>query len=553
MRPTIPAILLLSLGCSGKDPKEGPPDTSTVVSTDPLAELTQSGPVTCSNPDQRELAPWVRTQTPSPESDLAWIYAGGAIAADLDQDGNLDVVAPNTQPEAQLYLGTSGPLFAERDDVLAPFDLSHGTGGTAVDYDGDGDLDLYITRYDQANVLLRNDGDLVFTDVTEQAGVDGCDPDDCYRTLSSSWADFDRDGDLDLIAGNYGYVPHDGTLAPDLEPGEPSFLYRNEGDGTFTDISEDVFPRDSMKHVHDGFTYISSFLDLDRDGFPELYFINDFGTAYKNVLFANDGGKLVLDNGRRGLDQEMTGMCLGVHDENADGLPDLHVSVWNDFRYLVSEANYGFWYEVEPSELGLTPVSPQKVPWGCEFYDLDLDGDEDLVQAYGYVRNDGTPAWSNPLMQPDAVYMRGDNGVYQDFAPLWGLDDAQVGRGFLVADFNHDGYGDIFKRDPKGPDVQYMSQCGSGSWLQVELRQPGTLNTFAVGAVVEIDVGGTTQTRWMMAGGRNFASAPPLELHFGLGEADAVDAVRVFWPDGEISTFSDVPCRQRLTITRKTQ
>lgn len=539
-------------GDHGRRPDSEPDSSPTAGTTfeDPVAALQQAGPESCANPEARLSGPFERMPLPSDVEDYAWIYGGGVIAGDLDGDGGIDLVAPNQDQRADVYLSTAGELFAERDDVLAAFDLSYGTGGTAVDYDGDDDLDLYITRYDQPNVLLRNDGDLVFTDVTAAAGVSACDPGRCYKSLSSTWGDPDRDGDLDLVVGNYGFVPMDGTLANGLDPGDPSFFYRNDGDGTFTDATAEAFPRATMPQVHDGFTYIASFLDLDRDGWQELYFINDFGNAWPNVLLWNDAGTLVADDGRHGLDLNMTGMGLAVGDSNHDGLPDLVTSEWARLTLLESNAPLGIWLGVETAPLGLAPVAPQKVPWGLEYGDLDLDGREDLVVAYGYVRNDNTPQWSNPREQPDSVFLRTDVG-FVDVAGPWGMDDAQVGRGFTLADLDRDGYLDVFKRDPMGPDVLYRSRCGDGSWLRIALSQPGTLNTAAVGAVVEVEVGGAVMRRWIAAGGRNFASAPPLEAHVGLGAAEAADVIRVFWPDGAVSEFHDVPARQRLRITRR--
>ena len=207
------------------------------------------------------------------------------------------------------------------------------------------------------------------------------------------------------------------------------------------------------------------------------------------------------------------------------------------------------WTDTLAGDRGLVPNKPQKVAWGGEFADMDLDGDLDALVAYGFVTS-SNPVWDNAFRQPDALYMQEVGGAFVDRGLEWGIADEGVGRGFAVADFNNDGYPDLAKRDLAGPEILYMSNCGDGNWLRVNLRQPGTMNTFAVGAVVEVTVDGTTQRRWMLAGGLNYDTSPPLEAHFGVGSSAVVDELAVIWPDGSRSAFQDVTARQVLTITR---
>ena len=285
------------------------------VPVDPGATLTEGGVVQCADASARSIGPFDRKISPSPQNSEIWLWGGGLVVTDLDGDGNHDVVLPHETNAAMVYLGTGGDTFAERPDLVASFDMSLGTGGSSVDYDGDGDLDLYITRYDEANLLLRNDGNNVLTDVTLSAGVSGCETSSftCFKSMSSTWGDYDRDGDLDLFVGNYGWVDHSGAPASSFGPAEPSFLYLNNGDGTFTDVTPTQM---AMPSVHDGYTYVSTFLDLNNDLWPELYLINDFGTAYPNALVWNNAGTLTLDGNQHGMDVPMTGMGLGVGDIN---------------------------------------------------------------------------------------------------------------------------------------------------------------------------------------------------------------------------------------------
>jgi hypothetical protein len=222
---------------------------------------------------------------------------------------------------------------------------------------------------------------------------------------------------------------------------------------------------------------------------------------------------------------------------------------WNGIRVLESQADFGLWADVQAGSIGFELKGDQRVAWGGDLADMDLDGDLDAVVAFGFVSSDNA-TWSNSFTQPDSLYLRTPTGDFVDMGLSWDVADTTVGRGFVTCDLNRDGYLDIAKRNLAGSDVLFMSNCGDNNWLILDLKQPDTGNTHAIGAVVDLMAGGLSMRRWMMAGGLNYASSPPPELHFGLGANEVADEVRVTWPDGALSTFSDVPARQRLTITR---
>ncbi len=539
----------LTVGCGPGDDDSGKLK-DTPKWTDELADLEQHGQITCADPSLRDAAPFVRQTSDNPPNTDIWLWSGGEMVGDLDGDGAWDVIEPNELAAANLRKGTAAGTFIPRAEQLAQFDLSLGVGGSLVDYDADGDLDVYVLRYDATNVLLRNDGDLEFTDVTAETGVTGCEPDGslCYKSMSSSWADYDRDGDLDLIVGNYGYVLHDGTNPAEFDPGEPSFFYENNGDGTFDDVTEEVLPHATMQHVHDGYTYVAGFHDFDMDGWPELYFVNDFGQYSNSVVLWNEQGTLVLDDHLHGLDVPLSGMGLAVGDVNSDGLPDVLIPEWNHVSTFLSSGPV--WAEDLGSGIAPNNSVGQKVGWGAEWADVDNDGDLDAIVAYGKVRSQNV-RWDNPLSQPDGLYIHQPNGTFVEESNLWANDDKGVGRGFVAADFNNDGWIDISKRDLLGPNIMQLSNCGAENWMRIELHAPETLNTFAIGAVIKIGAGDLLAMRILTAGGTNYASSGPPEAHFGLGSHEVVDTITVTWPDGEMSTFHDVPSRQILSITRK--
>jgi len=542
-------------------------DTDTGIVSGASVSVDEHGVVTCADPGKRSGdLPFQRRTSPTPPNSDLWIWAGGEISADFDGDGYLDVMTPN-EYGMELYQGTpTGDFEAVGMQVMSSFDLSYGTGGSVADYDGDGDIDVYVARFQGdpgpeggtlgKNRLLQNNGDGTFTDVTDEAGVDGCGLDantgetGCFRTMSSSWGDVDLDGDLDLFVGNYGWVDESGVSQDEFEPAEPSFLYLNDGDGTFTDVSDRL-----PQKFRDGYTYSGGFLDLDDDGDLDLYTVNDFGNKWPNHVLYNNGDGTFTDDeltNSSGLILNTTGMGLGIADFNGDGMMDLAMPYWNGNLLMLSQELLGGWIDFSAST-GFTVVAPQKVGWGTYAGDIDNDRDVDLIQQYGHVANEN-PTWSNPLSQPDAMYLNEgtvDDPSFVDVGLDWEVADPGVNRGALLADFNRDGWLDIAKRNLAGPNVVYLSHCGDDGFLTLHLRMPGTMNTHAVGAKVEVVAGGDTMTRWLLSGGLGYGVGEPPELHFGLGDATIIDEIRITWPDGEVSVVTDVAGSQQVTISRE--
>jgi len=539
-------------------------DTGTVDPGDRVAmSVAEHGVQTCANPAAREQAAFDRGTSPSPPNSDLWIWAGGEMAGDFDGDGFLDVMTPN-ELGVELYQGGPGGFVPRGIQVLGGFDLTFGTGGSVADYDGDGDLDVYVNRFRGdpgpdlpgmgKNRLLQNEGDGTFTDVTDLAGVDGCgfDPNTgatgCYRTMSSSWGDIDGDGDLDLFVGNYGWVDESGVSQDEFLPAEPSFLYRNDGDGTFTDVSERL-----PQKFRDGYTYAGGLFDLDDDGNLDLYIVNDFGNKWPNHVLLGVGDGTFTDDeptNLTGLIAPTTAMGLGLGDFNGDGVMDFAVPKWNGNHLWLSNAVIG-WVDYAEAT-GFRVEAPQKVGWGAVAADLDNDGLLDIVQQYGHVANEN-PVWANPRQQPDALYLNvgsAEEPQFQDVGLEWGISDPGVNRGVVLADFDRDGYLDIAKRNLEGPNVVYTSRCGDANWLLLHLDQPGTLNRDAIGAKVVVEAGEHRIIRWMFSGGGGYGAGNPPELNFGLGDEATIDKITVRWPDGKVSVVEDVAASQQLTLTR---
>ena len=335
---------------------------------------------------------------------------------------------------------------------------------------------------------------------------------------------------------------------------DPSELWRNNGDGTFTDIA-DLLPHDT----HDGYLFASGWYDLDADGFPELVTAADDGyCAPSQVLYNNAGTAFTQEIFREDFD-----MGMGVGDLNGDELPDFLFTTWNGVTLWRSVPGLGTGptgvdYVDATGAYGMTVAGPDRTNpgsarngdqvygWGAELGDIDNDTDLDAVMLFGY--------WSyydgagDPLWQNDGLWEQ-YAGTFTDVAPTMGLSDRGVGRGVVLADLNGDGWLDIVKRHLNEPTAMYMSNCGAESWVTIDLRAPDTANTYAIGAMVRVTTSTGSQVRWVQSGSSSIYSGGPVSAHFGLG--DASDArIDVIWPDGDVSTFPQVEVRRHVTITR---
>ena len=508
----------------------GTPEATTPPTSTVPASVTAQ-PVRCPNPAARTEQPFDVWESAFEEPRKAWFAAGGLAIADFNGDDWLDLFIPGTS-QSFFYLG-SPEGFLDATFVLRGLPLTLGSGASTADYDGDGDPDLLVTRFLGPDVLLRNEGDH-FVDVSAAAGLTPV----FTRSIQSSWADLDRDGDLDLFVGSYGFLDEGEGAHQDFRPAQPSFLYLNNGDGTFTDVSERLPPE-----VHDGYTLGGGFHDLNRDLWPDLYVVNDFGVSTPNALLWNEEGTLVADDNRSGLDVPITGMGLAIADLNHDQVPDLFMPRWDGLHLYQSVG--GLWFDWAPArELRNDAERDQKIAWGGQFVDLDHDGDLDLPVAFGHL--DSTYP-SEPL-QPDALYIQHPDGRFVDEAPEWGFDHSGISRGSLVADLNGDGWMDVVVKSLDGPVRAYVSRCGDAAWLRLRMHQGG-LNPDAIGARVHVSAGDQSWEAVVRAGGTSFASGGPPGVHFGLAEHEQVD-VTVTWPDGSVSTIDGLRTRQLVDLTR---
>ena len=466
----------------------------------------------------------------------------GLAVADFDGDGRPDIFWPTG-----LFLArTQGTLTRVTATHLPGFSYDV-EGFSTADYDGDADLDVLVTGFEGFR-LLRNDGTGVFSDATETSGIGS----NHFNSGGSAWADYDLDGDLDLAvmileSSDPAAEDLDAIIAGDLPEALPSRLFENLGDGTFADRTA-LLPASSNV----GYTCAGGWHDVDSDGRPDLYMVNDFGhQRQSNRLLRNTSAGFVDHSERTLLGVPVYGMGLAMGDLNGDQRPDFLATSWEELALLESSAD-GTWYRSEQAR-GLHLASDQHASWGAHLVDMDNDTDLDAVIAFGNLPDHGPEESAeieaglgllNPPGQPDALFLQAGDGSFSDQASAWSVADDRDGYSIIPTDLNGDGWIDLVKSDRI-----WLSRCGESSWIRVALWGPSP-NHFAIGAKVLIEAGGRTQVRWLSAGSTGHGSSGPPEVHFGLGNADHVDRITVTWPDTTVSILEDVEARRIIRVVR---
>ena len=453
----------------------------------------------------------------------------GVVADDFNGDGLVDLFLPH-YGQSQLFVGRPDGAWEDASGGLPPHDLS-AHAAVAGDLDADGDLDLVVGNVGP-NAVWLNDGGGRFVEVARPfGGVAG-------RTHSLSLGDLDGDGVLDLAVANALW---------NSEESAPQELHLGLGDGSFAPAAWDPGPT-AANHV--------GLLHLDEDDHLDLFLITDKPqNGFVTQAWRGDGrGGLTLVDPGLGLAVPVEGMGLGVGDLNDDEVDDFVVSDWGEIKLLLSSD--GWWAEAAESR-GLVIDETRVVSWAPELADLDLDGDLDLLVAFGPDSDfeTGEPAagpLDNPLVQ-DWGYYRNDGGVFTEVSAERGLFEAGNRRGFVLTDLTGDGHLDLVSRQLERAATAHMGVCTDRTWLTVSLRWEGSPNPRALGARVEVEAGRTVHRRQVLSGAVGIASSAPPVVHVGLGEAAAVDAVRIRWPDGALSTVSSVPASQHLVVVREAQ
>jgi tetratricopeptide (TPR) repeat protein len=506
----------------------------------------------------------------SPPSAKGWLteaMGAGAAWLDYDRDGRLDLYLVNgsahdraTGEPNRLYRGDGRGHFVDVTDAAGVGHRGWGYGVAVGDVDNDGDPDIYVTNYGP-DVLYRNDGDGTFTDVTDTAGVGG----DSRWGTSAAFFDMEGDGDLDLYVANYmecgpGKVPRRGASAScawkgiDVACGPKGLvpfqdvLYRNEGDGTFSDVTREAGaelaePRYALGVVT---------ADLDNDGDQDVYVAND---SVQNTLWRNDGQGGFRDDGVVTMTaynadgDAQAGMGTDAGDFDGDGWLDLVATNFSHDLNTVYRNVEGRYFLDESGAIGLA-VTYLDLSWGVGFHDFDNDGALDLLIANGHVfpEVDDYDVGTR-FRQANRLLLNTGTGRFVDVS-------AQAGPGFAVrrsfrgaafADYDGDGDVDALLTALDEP-VLLLENAGPprGHWLRIALVGTRS-NRDGVGARVLVLAGGREQIRERQGGG-SYLSANDTRLHFGLGAAGHAERVEVRWPSGSRDVLRDVAADRTLTI-----
>ena len=489
--------------------------------------------------------------------------SGGVGLIDYDEDGFLDIylvtgMAPPGQDPVRntLYQNQKDGTFRDVTDSSGVGFSGWSMGVSAADYDGDGHLDLYVTNAGP-NVLYRNNGNGSFSDVTRQAGLE------CPGfSTGSAFADYDGDGDLDLFVANY--VVYDLADPPMKEAvcqyrglqvacgprgmqGAADVLYRNNGDGTFADVSA-VAGIDPQTRFY-GLGVLWS--DLDQDGDQDLFVAND---STPNLLYVNSGHGTFTDSaflsGVAVGENAESQACMGVDvaDQDGDGLYDIFVTNFSEEPNTLYRGRPGFLFEDATHESGLAFPSFLSMAWGTKWFDVDADGDLDLFVANGHIYpqvDDHNLDIS--YRQPNQLFLNeGPDGFRLAAGAGSGMDVIKCSRGAAFGDLDNDGDIDIVVNNLDDSPTVLRNQTRGGHWLQLELRATGP-NPFAIGARATIRSRGRQQAQELRSGG-SYLSQNDLRLHFGLGEESTIEQLEIFWPDGSRQTLENVKADRLVRV-----
>jgi hypothetical protein len=492
---------------------------------------------------------------------------GGCAWLDYDNDGRQDIFAvqggpapggaPRWRPPHALYRneGAAGFRDVTRDAGLA-LDIGYGQGTSAADYDNDSWTDLLITTYGGVELFHNRRGR--FERVTTPAGLRWSG--EPHWGTSAAWADYDRDGRLDLFVCRYvSWFPdvdracfdrdrHPIYCSPTQFAGDTSTLYHNEGDGTFRDVSA----RAGLRRL-EGRALGAAWLDADGDGWPDLFVANDLSP---NWLLRNNGDGTFEEVARRAgvsdgpTGQPLSGMGVAVADFDADGQEDLFVTNFSrqPRSYFRREGPGLFRWFSHCAGVG-DPMQPL-LGFGVESADCDLDGNPDLVVGNGHLdaRVEATGEGVTHRERQQLLRNRGDGGFVDDRDGAGDLDRPRVTRGLAIGDYDDDGRPDVLVSGPGDGLALFRGQGFPGrQWIGFRLVGRKSARD-ALGARIQVSFGGHTRVQTVRSGS-SYASRSEPRCRFGIGAARLADRVEVVWPRGQHDRYERLPAGGYYLLT----
>jgi len=501
----------------------------------------------------------------------------GAAFFDFDNDGWPDIFLVNgsrlegfpkgQEPTSHLYRNNHDGTFTDVTQKAGVGLVGWGQGVCAGDYDNDGFVDLFVTFWGH-DVLLHNNGDGTFTDVTRKAGLWH---DDVRWSTGCAFVDYDRDGHLDLFIAHYvdfdlAHTPEPGSGAACLWKGIPvmcgprglkgthSELYHNNGDGTFTDVSQ----ASGVAKTDAYYCFTALTGDFDNDGWPDIYVTCD---STPNLLFHNnhngtftetavEAGVAFNDGGR-----EQAGMGADAVDYDGDGWLDIIKTNFSDDTATLYHNNRDGTFTDVTSAAGLGKNS-QFLGWGTLFVDVDNDSWPDIFMANGHVYPELDSkglGLNNTFRERKLLYWNEHNGRFLDISLEAGpgITTPFNSHGVAAADFDNDGAVEILVNNSHDrpsllKNLGERNSGDQGNWILLKLEGTKS-NRDAIGARVTLRVADHQQTQEVRSGG-GYISQSDFRLHFGLGKATQADSVEIRWPSGLVQHFENVPGNRVVRI-----
>jgi len=544
----------------------------TALSAGALVKGQQPEPLFVEIPPSKSGIEWVHDNAMSPNRYLPETLGPGCAFLDYDNDGWMDIYLVNSGPcdfwtpakpiRNALYKNNRDGTFTDVAEKAGVIGGTFGMGVAVGDYDNDGWPDIFVTAYGKC-ILYRNNHDGTFRDVTEKAGL--ATP---GWTTSAVWFDYDNDGKLDLFlcsfvdyGATHKFECGDNKLGkhyyciPRLFKGTANFLYHNNGDGTFTEVSKGT---DIAKSLGKGLGVVAT--DINNDGRMDLFVAND---TVQNFLFVNRGpdknGKwqfeemaLAAEVGFSENGQPRSGMGVDAADLNNDGWQDLFVANVDQEMYSVYQNTKNESFRDVAHANGVAQATRMLSGWGLRYFDYDNDGAIDLFLANGHP-DDMIDSYSQQVhyREPLLLFHQGADGKLVDVSASAGpiFRKAYAARGLAIGDYDNDGALDVLIANNGGAPVLLRNNAGKGrNWLGIRFEGT-TANRDAIGTRITWRAGGKTRRRLKNNGGSYLSSHDPREI-LGIDEAAKIDELTIEWPapSKRVDKFTNLPINRYIRI-----
>ncbi len=536
-----------------------------------LAAATATAPITFDEIADRAGVHFSSDSSPTPQKHQPEAMVGGVAIFDFDGDGYADLYFVNgadmpslekTGPQYKnhLFRNNHDLTFTDVTDKAGVAGSGYGMGVAVGDFDNDGRPDLFVTSVNE-NKLFHNNGDGTFTDVTAKAGVSG----GLFLgrkmwSVGAAWVDYNNDGLLDLFVANYCQWDPDhetpcalnGTRVfcnPRMYKPLPNTLYRNNGDGTFTDVSAETGIA-----AHPGRGMGVAVADFDGDGFPDIFVAND---DLPNQLFHNEGGKSfeeVADESGVSLTEGgnvISGMGVDFRDLFNRGLPDVWITAIEKQTFpLFKNLGHGQFAE-STAMAGLGLATAEMSGWSDAIVDLDNDGWKDLYVARSNVLDNVAQFTQRPYGEPNTAFRNLGNGKFQDVTSTAGpaFQLPSVNRGAAFGDLDNDGRMDLVVNVLNGKaKVFHNTTRNDNHWLLLKLTGVKS-NRMGLGARIRVTSEDGSMQYNHATTSTGYASSSDPRVHFGLGASRTAKEIEILWPSGRKQVLHDVPADRIMEIT----